>query len=104
MHKQSPADELADLRVEMARLEHREAVLRKMILNAPEAAQGRWHRAEVEETVTRVFDPRLLPDDVREDPQYWRERVTQVVRCLPVSLGRPAPRVGWPIQIGRGMH
>ena len=99
MHSLSPADELADLRADLARLKMLEAALRAKILASPDTtAIGRWHRIEVIETSTRVFDAKLLPDAIRDDPRFYRNRVTQVVRCLPVEAKRP----GWPIQRGVG--
>jgi hypothetical protein len=96
MYTLSPADELADIRAEIARLKAREAILRATILAAP-PQPGRWHRVEVKEMRARVFDASLLPVQIRENPAYWRERVSQVVKCLPVILN-PVPRAGWPIQ------
>ena len=95
MHSFSPADELADLRADIARLKLLEAALRAKILACPDAQSiGRWHRIEVIETKARVFDAKLLPAAIRDDPRFYRDRVTQVVRCLPVAAKRP----GWPIQ------
>ena len=95
MHSLSPADELANLRADIARLKLLEAALRARILASPDTqAIGRWHRIEVLETKTRVFDAKLLPAAVREDPRFYRDRVTQIVRCLPVEAKRP----GWPVQ------
>ena len=95
MHTLSPADELADLRADIARLKLLEAALRARILAAPESqAIGRWHRIEVVETRSRVFDAKLLPATIRDDPRFYKDRVTQVVRCMPVEAKRP----GWPIQ------
>lgn len=97
MHSLSPADELADLRADIARLKLLEAALRARILAAPDQnAIGRWHRIEVLETKARVFDAKLLPDAISDDPRFYRDRVTQIVRCLPVEAKRP----GWPIQRG----
>lgn len=95
MHSLSPADELADLRADIARLKLLEAALRAKILASPDTqAIGRWHRIEVLETKARVFDAKLLPAAIRDDPRFYRDRVTQTVRCLAVE----AKRHGWPIQ------
>ena len=99
MHSLSPADELADLRADIARLKLLESALRARILASPDTqAIGRWHRIEVLETKARVFDAKLLPANIRDDPRFYRDRVTQVVRCLPVEAKRP----GWPIQHSGG--
>ncbi|EEW26545.1 hypothetical protein [Rhodobacter ferrooxidans] len=98
MHKLSPADELAEIRAEISRLKAREAVLRTIFLNSPdEALIGRWSRIEVGTTRARVFDAKLLPQEIRDDPRYWRERVTQTVFCRPLAPA-PTPRPGWPIR------
>ena len=97
MHSLSPADELADLRADIARLKLLEAALRAKILASPDTQSiGRWHRIEVLVTKARVFDAKLLPAAIRDNPQFHRDRVTQVVRCVPVEAKRP----GWPIQRG----
>ena len=99
MHSLSPADELADLRADIARLKLLEAALRAKILASPDTQSiGRWHRIEVIETKARVFDAKLLPAAIRDNPQFYRNRVSQVVRCVPVEAKRP----GWPIQRGSG--
>lgn len=97
MHKLSAADELAETRAEIARLKLREAALRQAIL-AGEPVLGRWHRVEVTEHQLRIFDAALLPPKVRDNPAYWRERLTQVVKCLPVQAKAVGERPGWPIQ------
>ncbi len=97
MHKLSPADELAEIRAEMARLKAREAALRALLLSQ-EPAVGRWHRIEITEQRARVFDARLLPPHIRDNPAFWRERVTQVVKCLPIQTRTVGDRPGWPIR------
>ena len=95
MHRLSPADELAAIRAEIARLKRREAELRQAILHDPDCATtGRWHRIEVTVSRARVFDAQLLPAAIRGDPRYRRERVTTYVRCLPVEVCAPAPPPG----------
>jgi hypothetical protein len=103
MYKISPADELAELRAEIARLKLKEAALRTAILAAP-PQPGRWHRVEVVEQKSLVFDAKLLPPQIRDNPAYWRERITQVVKCLPVQMRAATERPGWPIQRDAAMH
>jgi hypothetical protein len=103
MYKPNLADELADIRAEIARLKLKEAALRTAILAAPPQA-GRWHRIEVVEQKSRVFDARLLPPQIRDNPAYWRDRITQVVKCLPVQMRNAPDRPGWPIQRDAAMH
>lgn len=110
MHPIAPADELAEIRAEIARLQSREAELRAAILAAPgEGVTGRWHRIEVTEQKVRQFDPSLLPEAIRSNPAYWRDSLRMVVRTLPLQARGPRP--GWPIRrngqakaTGRPMH
>ncbi|MFZ9198900.1 MAG: hypothetical protein ACO22Z_06100 [Paracoccaceae bacterium] len=98
MHALSPADELAEIRAEIARLKTREAALRAQFLRQPGVkAQGRWARVEVFETRQTRFNPALLPDEIRRDPRYHEERLVQSVRCLPAAL-TVTLRPGWPIR------
>lgn len=84
MHSKSPADELAAIRAEIHRLKAREAELRAAYLTQPDLPRnGRWHRVELVTQTARVFDARLLPPEVRNDPQFMRERVTRTLRTIP---------------------
>lgn len=92
MHDIALADALADVRAEIARLKEREAALRAAILQTHgRLPPGRWHRVEVVERRSRVFDKALLPDDILGNQAYWRERITRYVRCLPVQVGGSRP-------------
>jgi hypothetical protein len=99
MHLIHPADELVDIRAEIARLRAREAELRALILASPQMAQGRWFRAEVVERRARHLNPAALPQSIRDDPFYWHDRLTRSVTCVAVQQ-RLAPRPGWPIHRG----
>lgn len=95
--RHAAADELAEIRAEIARLRLREAALRAAIVKAPDAlAEGRWTKVEVAERRLRVFDPARLPAAIRDDPRYWRERVTVAVLCH--AAAPRGPRPGWPIR------
>ncbi len=99
MYQMSLADELAEIRAEIARLKQREAALRDLVLTAPQAALiGRWHRAEVTDHLVRSFDPALLPPALRDNPAFWRERLQ--TRVGTVALQGRVPRPGWPIRRG----
>ena len=101
------ADELTEIRAEIARLKLREAHLRRLALTAPDQAlTGRWNRVEVAVRTTRVFDPALLPDDIRKNPNYSREKAVTAVICRELPI-RTNLRPGWPIRrefAGAGMH
>ena len=90
MFNLSPADELASIRAELARLKRREAELRAAYLTDTELPKiGRWHRVEVLTQRANIFDPRLLPEEIRNDPAYRRERVTHILRSTRIGA-RPA--------------
>jgi hypothetical protein len=98
MHNLSPADELAEIRAEIARLKTREAALRAQFLRHPkDQLLGRWTRVEVVENRQHRFNPALLPDAIRQDPRYCEEKLVQTVRCLPAPL-TVSLRPGWPIR------
>jgi hypothetical protein len=93
MHHLSPADELATLRARMAHLRRREQELRRALLDGPEAAlTGDHARVEVSLRRIRIFDHRLLPEAIRDEPLYWRERDVTDLRCVPL---RGADSSGW---------
>lgn len=98
MHHLSPADELAEIRAEMARLKAREAALRATILKLPPPALiGRWNRIEIENRCQSVFDQNLLPDSLRHDPRFRVARQFHILRCLSLTP-KIMPRAGWPMQ------
>ncbi|KEO51202.1 hypothetical protein [Thioclava pacifica] len=80
----SPADELAHIRAEIARLKRREAQLREAYLTQPDMPRlGRWTKVEIVTHSCQVFEPRLLPEDIRLDPAFQREKVTRLLRTTP---------------------
>lgn len=82
----NPADELASLRAEIARLRARERALCDALAVAPpDARTGQWVRADVAMRSIRLFDHRLLPPEIRENPLYWCERHAVEVSCHPVD-------------------
>lgn len=94
----SLADDLAEIRAEITRLRHREALLRAALIAAPAAARsGRWAEVEVSVRKRLVFNPYLLPADIRQDPRYWEDRAHHVVALKAVAQ-LPKPRPGWPIR------
>lgn len=97
MHPIAAADELAEIRADIARLQSREAELRAALLVAtPDMLTGRWHRVEVTEQRVRQFNPALLPKEIRENPAFWKESLRTVVRTVPVQTRGSRP--GWPIR------
>lgn len=95
------ADELAEIRTELARLKLREAKIRQAILASAEPLPtGRWASVEVVHHRRLAFDASLLPEAIRNDPQYWRETETTTIRTRPANKTTFATRPGWPIQRG----
>lgn len=100
MFTQSPADELAEIRAEIARLRAREGELRAAYLsNAAMPRIGRWHKVDLVTHRQRIFEPRLLPEEIRLDPAFTREKVTRVLRssrkpevAKAEAVAEPAPR------------
>jgi hypothetical protein len=93
----SPADELAEIRAEIARLRHREATLRHTILDDLDRnGIGRWHRIEVEEHRDLILDITRLPEHILQDRSLWREKLVRTLRCLP-AFSFTSSRPGWPM-------
>jgi len=92
MHLKPLADELADIRSEIARLKRREAELRAAFLTQPGLPRsGRRNQVELVVQRTRIFDPRLLPAEIRANPAYQRDKVTRTLRTAPVDTPQQAP-------------
>ena len=85
------ADELAVIRAQIDRLRRRERALCAALTEGPATSrQGKVARVEVVERLLRVFDHRLLPEAVRQDPDFWCTRRHVEVRCLPLRDGLSA--------------
>ncbi len=99
------SDELAMVRSRITALRTREAVLCAELEQADLLGRtGQWTQAELVERRIRVFDHRLLPEAVQEDPVFWVERLRLEVRCrlrdgarVPIAMRRAeiaAPLMG----------
>lgn len=85
------ADELAAIRDRITQLKAREQELRRLLIDAPqEARQGEQARVEVVTRTIRLFDHRLLPEAIRDEPLYWREREVTDLRCVPLDGRAPS--------------
>ncbi len=94
----SLADDLADIRAEILRLRRREAELRAALIAAPAHQRaGRWSEAEVSLRKRLIFNPYLLPPEIRQDPRYWEDRSAHLVTVRPLHP-QLKPRPGWPIR------
>jgi hypothetical protein len=83
-----PADELAEVRVEIARLRLRAAQLRDQILARPDAlTSGRWFEVTISENTLRRLDLDKLPEQLRYDPLYFSERRHIALHCHAKPLG-----------------
>lgn len=93
-----PADELHEIRSEIAKLQAREKTLVQAFLRDPVAGtMGRFVKVEVIEAQQTVFDPTLLPDNLRQNPNFYREITQQNVQTLPLPTAL-SPRPGWPMR------
>jgi hypothetical protein len=99
MRRLAPADELAEIRAQLSRLHARAEQIEAALIRTPGLRDhGASHIAEVTETRTTEFDPALMPDSLRNDPQFQREVLRQDVVLIPVKP-EPVPlRPGWPIR------
>lgn len=98
MHLASPADELSEIRAEIARLQAREAALCAAFCRDPEqGALGRHSKVAVVQERMLEFDPALMPENLRYNANFHREviRTRVISQPLPMAL---APRPGWPIR------
>jgi hypothetical protein len=87
-----PADELALVRAEIARLRLREAALGACLRARPELCrQGRATRVEIEETVVSRLILSRLPQAIRDDPACRQTRKLVLLHCLPLPLPTAAP-------------
>ncbi|OYU18823.1 MAG: hypothetical protein CFE34_08615 [Rhodobacteraceae bacterium PARR1] len=99
MRRLAPADELAEIRAEITRLHARaEQIEAALIRNPAQRNHGASHVAEVTETRQTEFDPALLPDTLRTDPQFQREVVRHDVVLVPAKPQSEPLRPGWPIR------
>lgn len=80
----APADELELVRAELKRLRAREAALRAQVLEDGGAMPGQDWRVEVVEQRRRSLDRAALPPEIADDPRYWKETVTRVVKTVSV--------------------
>lgn len=82
MHAVGLSDELAMVRSRITTLRAREAMLCAELEQADLLERtGQWTQADLVERRIRLFDHRLLPEGVRQDPAFWVERLRMEVRC-----------------------
>lgn len=80
----TPADELGHIRAEIKRLKAREAELRTEILETGDAS-GTDYTVEIKEQQRRTFDRTALPQDIQDDPAYWKVSTAYIVRTVPAA-------------------
>ncbi len=85
----APADELELVRGELKRLRAREAALREQVLADGGAEAGEDWRVEVVEQRRRTLDRAALPAEIADDPRYWKETTTRVVKTVSVRARAP---------------
>lgn len=93
-----PAEELFEIRAEIRALKAREAELRAYFLTGARVADRRGPRHEIAVTDQRrrVFARNRLPAAILEDPRYWRQKLSRVVKLLPRA---PVPACPTPAPI-----
>ena len=85
-----PADELELVRAEIKRLRAREAELRAAVLDEGGTEPGQDWRVEIVEQRRRTLDRAALPREIGNDPRYWKERVSRVVKTVSVRARTPS--------------
>ena len=75
----APADELALLRTEIARLEQREAELRQGFLRGKLPVTGVFTRIEICQQRRRTFCKDRLPPAVLQDRRLWDDKIILAV-------------------------
>ena len=85
----SLADELGEVRKEIQTLKARADALRGRLLEARAngPVSGRSFQVTVRKSSSRRFDRKLLPDEIQNDPQYWRTVETVTVVSKPLEDG-----------------
>jgi hypothetical protein len=93
----NPADDLAEIRAELARLKSREQALVELLLARPELRQaGHDYHVELDFVQDPVLNIAALPPALRESPLLWRHTLHPVLTCRAIAQENARP--GWPIQ------
>lgn len=74
-----PADELAEIRQMIRRLEAREAELLEGFRVGELPSRGQHHEVNVRTRIERVFQPERLPEALFQDPDLWQDREVSAV-------------------------
>lgn len=80
----TPADELGHIRDELKRLKARETELRAEILETGDAS-GAEYTVEIKTQERRVLDRDKLPQEILDDPYYYKTSTSQIVRTVPLE-------------------
>jgi len=91
-----PADELAELRMQIRRLKARENDLRKALLHGTCGLLGDDHRVVMHKQRRRVFLKDRLPQHVLSDPDLWETRYVTALKTEK-RLALRAVRPGDPV-------
>lgn len=81
----SPADEMGLIRLQLKDLKAREQKLRRDFLKLRSAQYGDEWKVEVVPQRRRTFVRDALPDDIVNDPRYWRETISYIVKTYRVA-------------------
>jgi hypothetical protein len=80
----TPADELGHIREELKRLKARETELRTEILETGDAS-GVEYTVEIKTQERRTLDKEKLPQEILDDPYYYKISTSQIVRTVPLQ-------------------
>ncbi len=98
-----PADDLADVRAELARLRSREQALVDLLLARPELREaGQNCRVELDFVEEPLLRTEALPSDLQNNPALWRKVLRPVLSCHPARPLAEPRRPGWPMQRSGG--
>ncbi|WP_050530679.1 hypothetical protein [Pseudaestuariivita atlantica] len=81
-----PADELGQVRAEIARLTAREAQLKATLAMQRRDLSGARYKAEFKPVLRRVFLRDKLPSYIREAPDLWEARTSLQLRLHPMAV------------------
>ena len=80
----------------IAQLEHQATALRQDLMRAGSKVCGNRYEVVVRHTADRVFNPELLPPEIRDDPQFWNVALREEVDVHPIVASpaflRPQPQ------------
>ena len=68
----------------IVQLEHQATALRQDLMRAGSQVRSTQYEVVVRHKASRVFNPELLPPEIRQDPQFWNVALCEEVDVRPV--------------------